>query len=216
MTRIAFIGLGNMGGGMAANQAKAGREVLAFDLSEAALDKAVGARLPAGRLGGRGGEGRRRGRSPCCRPARTCARSMPNRSCRTRPSRRAADRLLDHRRGERPRRGRPGQGGGLPLRRRAGLRRHGGGRGRDAGLHGRLRRGRFRRRSRRRSSRWRGSTIRAGDHGAGQAAKICNNMVLGISMIGGLRGLRAGREAGPGSRRSSSRSPRSPPASAGA
>jgi 3-hydroxyisobutyrate dehydrogenase len=27
-------------------------------------------------------------------------------------------------------------------------------------------------------------TIRAGDHGAGQAAKICNNMVLGISMIG--------------------------------
>jgi 3-hydroxyisobutyrate dehydrogenase len=27
-------------------------------------------------------------------------------------------------------------------------------------------------------------TIRAGDHGAGQAAKICNNMLLGISMIG--------------------------------
>jgi 3-hydroxyisobutyrate dehydrogenase len=38
--RIAFIGLGNMGGGMAANQAKAGREVIAFDLSSAALDKA--------------------------------------------------------------------------------------------------------------------------------------------------------------------------------
>ena len=31
--KIAFIGLGNMGGGMAANQAKAGHEVLAFDLS---------------------------------------------------------------------------------------------------------------------------------------------------------------------------------------
>ena len=28
------------------------------------------------------------------------------------------------------------------------------------------------------------ATIRAGDHGAGQAAKICNNMLLGISMIG--------------------------------
>jgi 3-hydroxyisobutyrate dehydrogenase len=41
VSRIAFIGLGNMGGGMAANQAKAGREVLAFDLSEAALAKAV-------------------------------------------------------------------------------------------------------------------------------------------------------------------------------
>ena len=43
MTRVAFIGLGNMGGGMAANQAKAGREVMAFDLSAAALDKARGA-----------------------------------------------------------------------------------------------------------------------------------------------------------------------------
>ncbi|HKT53496.1 MAG TPA: 3-hydroxyisobutyrate dehydrogenase, partial [Caulobacteraceae bacterium] len=42
MTRIAFIGLGNMGGGMAANQVKAGYEVLAFDLSQAALDKATG------------------------------------------------------------------------------------------------------------------------------------------------------------------------------
>ena len=40
MTRIAFIGLGNMGGGMAANQAKAGHEVIAFDLSKAALDHA--------------------------------------------------------------------------------------------------------------------------------------------------------------------------------
>ncbi len=28
MTRVAFIGLGNMGSGMAANQAKAGREVV--------------------------------------------------------------------------------------------------------------------------------------------------------------------------------------------
>jgi 3-hydroxyisobutyrate dehydrogenase len=40
---IAFIGLGNMGGGMAANQAKAGRTVLAFDLSAAALDRAKAA-----------------------------------------------------------------------------------------------------------------------------------------------------------------------------
>jgi 3-hydroxyisobutyrate dehydrogenase len=40
MTRIAFIGLGNMGGGMAANQAKAGHQVHAFDLAQAALDHA--------------------------------------------------------------------------------------------------------------------------------------------------------------------------------
>jgi 3-hydroxyisobutyrate dehydrogenase len=41
MARVAFIGLGNMGGGMAANLAKAGHEVRAFDLSEDALARAV-------------------------------------------------------------------------------------------------------------------------------------------------------------------------------
>jgi 3-hydroxyisobutyrate dehydrogenase len=40
MARVAFIGLGNMGGGMAANLAKAGHDVRAFDLSEAALKRA--------------------------------------------------------------------------------------------------------------------------------------------------------------------------------
>ncbi|MEO0643626.1 MAG: NAD(P)-binding domain-containing protein, partial [Pseudomonadota bacterium] len=38
--KIAFIGLGNMGGGMAANLVKAGHEVYAFDLSEEALGAA--------------------------------------------------------------------------------------------------------------------------------------------------------------------------------
>ena len=41
MTTVAFIGLGNMGSGMAANQAKAGRQVLAFDLSPDAMARAV-------------------------------------------------------------------------------------------------------------------------------------------------------------------------------
>jgi len=40
MVRIGFIGLGNMGGGMAANLAKAGHDVRAFDLSEDALARA--------------------------------------------------------------------------------------------------------------------------------------------------------------------------------
>ncbi len=40
MPRIAFIGLGNMGGGMAANLVKAGHAVNAFDLSADALDRA--------------------------------------------------------------------------------------------------------------------------------------------------------------------------------
>lgn len=38
---VAFIGLGNMGSGMAANQVKAGRTVLAYDLSAAAVARAV-------------------------------------------------------------------------------------------------------------------------------------------------------------------------------
>lgn len=41
--KIGFIGLGNMGGPMAANLAKAGHQVTAFDMSAAALDKAVAA-----------------------------------------------------------------------------------------------------------------------------------------------------------------------------
>src|SRR5918997_546854 len=40
MARVAFIGLGNMGSGMAANLAKAGHEVRAFDLSAEALERA--------------------------------------------------------------------------------------------------------------------------------------------------------------------------------
>ena len=41
MARIAFIGLGHMGGGMAPNLAKAGHEVRAFDLVPEAIEKAV-------------------------------------------------------------------------------------------------------------------------------------------------------------------------------
>ncbi|MFL6732078.1 MAG: 3-hydroxyisobutyrate dehydrogenase [Sphingomicrobium sp.] len=41
MAKIAFIGLGHMGGGMAPNLAKAGHDVRAFDLSEAALSAAA-------------------------------------------------------------------------------------------------------------------------------------------------------------------------------
>jgi len=43
MAAVGFVGLGNMGGGMAANLAKKGHDVRAFDLSKDALDKAVAA-----------------------------------------------------------------------------------------------------------------------------------------------------------------------------
>ncbi len=50
--KIAFIGLGNMGGGMAANLVKAGHEVRAFDLSQEALDRAQeNGCAPAGSIG---------------------------------------------------------------------------------------------------------------------------------------------------------------------
>ena len=49
MARIGFIGLGNMGGGMAANLAKKGHDVRAFDISAEALDRAKAAGcLPVG------------------------------------------------------------------------------------------------------------------------------------------------------------------------
>jgi 3-hydroxyisobutyrate dehydrogenase len=49
MATIGFIGLGNMGGGMAANLAGKGHDVRAFDLSKEALDRAVaGGCLAAG------------------------------------------------------------------------------------------------------------------------------------------------------------------------
>jgi 3-hydroxyisobutyrate dehydrogenase-like beta-hydroxyacid dehydrogenase len=48
MARVGFIGLGNMGGGMAANLAKKGHDVRAFDLSAEALERAKDAGcLPA-------------------------------------------------------------------------------------------------------------------------------------------------------------------------
>ena len=53
--RLAFVGLGAMGSGMAANQAKAGREVRAYDLSAAALERAEAAG---------------------CRPARSAAEAL--------------------------------------------------------------------------------------------------------------------------------------------
>ena len=59
MASIAFIGLGNMGGPMAANLVKAGHKVIAFDLVAASRDqaKADGAAIAESAAGV--GEGRR-------------------------------------------------------------------------------------------------------------------------------------------------------------
>ncbi|MEO7364851.1 MAG: 3-hydroxyisobutyrate dehydrogenase [Sphingomicrobium sp.] len=57
MAKIAFIGLGHMGGGMAPNLAKAGHEVHAFDLSEEALKRAVALGCVAAESGAHACEG---------------------------------------------------------------------------------------------------------------------------------------------------------------
>jgi len=182
MTRVAFIGLGNMGGGMAANQAKAGREVMAFDLSAAALDKAAAAgcskavsvaeavktadavitMLPAG---------------PHVRSV-YAEHILPNApktalliDCSTidvesaravaAQTKAAGFRFADA----------PVSGGTAAA---------------DAGTLAFMvgcDEGDFAAVEETIAPMSR-ATIRAGDHGAGQAAKICNNMVLGISMIG--------------------------------
>ncbi|MFN3513398.1 MAG: 3-hydroxyisobutyrate dehydrogenase [Phenylobacterium sp.] len=180
--RIAFIGLGNMGGGMAVNQAKAGREVIAFDLSAAALDRAKAAG---------------------CFPSASAAEAVASAEVvitmlPAGPHVRSvyAEQILPH-----------AAPGALLIdcstidvesaRAVAGQARKAGFRFADAPVSGGT------------AAADAGTlafmvgcdeadftpveaalqpmaraVIRAGDHGAGQAAKICNNMVLGISMIG--------------------------------
>jgi 3-hydroxyisobutyrate dehydrogenase len=167
MTRIAFIGLGNMGGGMAANQAKAGHEVLAFDLSKAALEKAVGAgcvaagsaaeavktvdaiitMLPAGQ------HVRAVYANEIIPNAKPGALMIDCSTIDVESARAVAKQVSDagFRFADAPVSG--GQAGADFAAVEA--------------LIGPMSR----------------ITIRAGDHGAGQAAKICNNMVLGATMI---------------------------------
>ena len=75
MAKIAFIGLGHMGGGMAPNLAKAGHEVRAFDLVAEAVKHAAEGGCQRGRLRRRSGEGRRRRHHHASRRA-ACARGL--------------------------------------------------------------------------------------------------------------------------------------------
>ena len=76
MATIGFIGLGNMGGPMAANLVKAGHAVTGFDLNPAALDALAKAGGKVGNKRGRGGGAVPRSSSPCCRRASMCGRSI--------------------------------------------------------------------------------------------------------------------------------------------
>ena len=180
--RIAFIGLGNMGGGMAANQAKAGREVRAFDLSPSALERAAAAG---------------------CRPTASIAEAVADVDAvitmlPAGPHVRAvyAEQVLGHapktallldcstidvdsaRTVATQAREQGYVFADAPV--------SGGTAAADAGTLAFMvgcDEGEFPRVEAALAPMSR-ITIRAGDHGAGQAAKICNNMLLGISMIG--------------------------------
>jgi len=194
MTRIAFIGLGNMGGGMAANQAKAQRQVMAFDLSEAALEKAKGAGCaPAGSVA----EAVKAAEVVITMlPAGPHVRSvyadevLPNApksalliDCSTidvesaravaAQAKAAGFRFADA----------PVSGGTAAAEAGTLAFMVGCDEADFAAIEDALKP----------MSR---ITVRAGDHGAGQAAKICNNMVLGISMIGVCEALALAEKLG--------------------
>jgi 3-hydroxyisobutyrate dehydrogenase len=182
MTRVAFIGLGNMGGGMAANQAGAGHQVRAFDLSADALTRAVSAgcqavasvaeavadaevvitMLPAG---------------PHVRSVygEQVLKSAPKSAllidCSTIDVETARD-VARRRSGSPPAPPDAPVSGGVMAAEAGTLAFMVGCDEADfAAVESALEP----------MSR---ATIRAGDHGAGQAAKICNNMLLGVSMLG--------------------------------
>ena len=99
MAEIGFVGLGNMGGPMAANLIKAGHKLRVFDLSQAAMDKLVGAGAAAASSRKRCRQGRRsRRHHASSRPACPRHLSRAGRADRRRAARLPIHRLLDHRR----------------------------------------------------------------------------------------------------------------------
>ena len=119
MSKIAFIGLGNMGAPMAANLVKAGHAVTGFDLVDAAKTAAAASGVdhcgerPRGCRERRHGRNHAAGRAPCaggsCRASSRDAQGRPR------------HRLLDHRRRQRQKSARGGRRCGRADPRRAGL-----------------------------------------------------------------------------------------------
>ncbi len=181
MARVALIGLGNMGAPMAANLAKAGHAVHGYDLSEAqrALAAASGVAIaPSGRVAVANADIVVT-MLPAGPQAIACWADIPAGGA----ARRVADRLLDHRRRQRARiaRGRRAKAGALTLDAPV----SGGVAGASAGtltfmVGGAP--GAFA--SAKPLLEAMGKRIvHCGGAGAGQAAKICNNMILGATMI---------------------------------
>ena len=198
MAEIGFIGLGNMGGPMAANLIKAGHQASGF--------RPVAGRDREARRGWRRGSRppratRRRARrpsSPCCPRASMSATSIlgPQGLIAAARARHACSSIARPSTWPPPARSAPRPSGRPRDARRSGLGRH------------------RRRARRRRSPSWPAAAMRAfaraqpilacmgktaihaGGPGNGQAAKICNNMILGISMIGVSEAFALGEKLG--------------------
>ena len=182
MTKIAFIGLGNMGGGMAANQAKAGHAVAAFDLSPSALERAqsqgcvpVGSvaeavkdaevvitMLPAGPHVLKVYAEQIIGAAPTSALMLDCSTIDVETARKVAGLAKAAGYAF----ADAPVSGGTAAADAGTLAFMVGC---------DEGDFGRVEAA---------LAPMSRITIRAGDHGAGQAAKICNNMLLGVSMLG--------------------------------
>ena len=188
MTNIAFIGLGNMGGPMAANLVKAGHKVVAL------RPRAVEASRSAGQ-GRRGVACSRQCGRAAVRGADVVITMLPAGKhvisvwTDIIPSVAKGALVIDcstidveSARKTGPRAG--GQTWRLPLDRCAGVRRHRRRQGRDADLHVRAATPRPLRRQSRCWKTMGKKIVHCGEAGAGQAVKICNNMMLAISMIG--------------------------------
>ncbi len=180
--KIAFIGLGNMGGGMAANQAGTGRAVAAFDLSADALERAAAAgcapadsvaeavrdadavitMLPAGPHVLKVYSEQILGVAP------TTALLLDCSTIDVETARKVAGLAKDagYAFADAPVSGGTAAADAGTLAFMVGC---------DEGDFARIETA---------LAPMSRITIRAGDHGAGQAAKICNNMLLGVSMIG--------------------------------
>jgi 3-hydroxyisobutyrate dehydrogenase len=196
MVDIGFVGLGNMGGPMAANLIKAGHKLRVFDLSQAALDKLTGAgavaassasdaakgaeavitMLPAGqhvRAIYLGDQGLIAAAAPgsllidCSTIDVATAREVA-----------ASASAAGHEMLDAPVSGGTGGAQGATLTFMAG--------GSDAGFA----------RAQPILACMGKTVIHAGGPGNGQAAKICNNMILGISMIGVSEAFALGEKLG--------------------
>ena len=181
MSNIGFIGLGNMGGPMAANLVKSGEHVLGFDLVPASREAAA---KDGVQIVGNAQATRSRtptSSSPCCQPASMCCRSGTTSLPLARQGT-LVHRLLDHRRDsarkahalaaargiatlDAPVSGGVGGAKAATLTFMVGGSTHAFERGKPV------------------LERMGKRIVHCGDAGNGQVAKMCNNMILGASMI---------------------------------